>query len=103
MTKVFDVSMLDEIVDYAKSKEAIPIEKGFTGRNNKPVITAKGWKVKIRWKDGSHDWLSLSQVKNSNLVELAEYAVMKGIENEPAFKWWVAHTIKKRAKNHSQI
>ena len=95
----FDVGILDEIVDHQKSEAAIPVARGY----NKPVITTKGWKIKVKWKDGYHDWLTLSQVKNSNPVELAEYAVLKKIENEPAFKWWVSHVIKKRTRMINKI
>ena len=80
----FDVGILDEIVDHQKSEAAIPVARGYTKNGNKPVITTKGWKIKVKWKDGSHDWLTLSQVKNSNPVELAEYAVLKKIEKEQA-------------------
>ena len=31
-------------------------------------------------------------------MELAEYAIQEGIEDEPAFKWWVEYTIKKKAR-----
>ena len=29
-------------------------------------------------------------------VEVAEYARARGIDKEPAFEWWVPHTLKKR-------
>ena len=29
-------------------------------------------------------------------MELVEYAIANGLSEEPAFKWWVGHTIKKR-------
>ena len=95
--------LLDEIIDHQVSSAAIPISKGFTGTDHKPVITTKGWRVKIRWTDQSTDWLTLSQVKNSNPIELAEYAVAKGIEKEPAFNWWVPHTLRKRTRMINKV
>jgi len=59
-------------------------------------ITTKGWKLKVLWTDESYDWLPLSQVKESNLIECAEYAIAQGIHKEPAFNWWVPHVIRKR-------
>ena len=41
-------------------------------------------------------WEKLSLIKESNPVELAEYAMAKGIDKEAAFAWWVPFTIKKR-------
>ena len=31
-----------------------------------------------------------------HLVEMAEYARVRGISNEPAFAWWVPYTLRKR-------
>ena len=42
------------------------------------------------------DSLGLADVKKSNPIEVAEYAVVQGIDHEPAFAWWVPHTLKKR-------
>jgi len=35
-------------------------------------------------------------MKESNPVEVAEFAVSQGIDHEPAFAWWVNYTLKKR-------
>ena len=35
-------------------------------------------------------------LKESNPVEVAEYSVSQGIDTQPAFKWWVPYTLKKR-------
>ena len=35
-------------------------------------------------------------MKKSHPVEVAEYARTRGIDKEPAFEWWVPHTLKKR-------
>ena len=35
-------------------------------------------------------------MKESHPVEVAEYARARGIDKEPAFEWWVLHTLKKR-------
>ena len=32
------------------------------------------------------------------MVEVASYAVANRIDEEPAFDWWVKHTLKKRKK-----
>jgi hypothetical protein len=38
-------------------------------------------------------WVKLKDLKVSNPVELAEYAVANQIAKEPAFKWWVSNTL----------
>ena len=35
-------------------------------------------------------------MKETHPVEVAEYARARGIDKEPAFEWWVPHTLKKR-------
>ena len=48
------------------------------------------------WKDESTTWMAMRDVKEANLIELAEYAVANNINEEPAFRWWVPYTLKKR-------
>ena len=38
----------------------------------------------------------MSALKESNPIELAEYAVVAGLTEEPAFKWWVPQTLRTR-------
>ena len=91
----YDLGLVEEIVDHKKTDKAISVSEGFTDKG-KPVITTKGWSVRIKWKDGSSDWLPLSQVKNSNPLQLAEYAVAQKIHKEPAFNWWATKVLRKR-------
>ncbi len=48
--------------------------------------------------DGNAQWLQLKEVKESNPVELAEYALSNKIQEEPAFKWWVPTVLRKRKR-----
>jgi hypothetical protein len=43
--------------------------------NVKPKITTQGWQLLVFWKDKSTSWVKLKDLKASNPVELAEYAV----------------------------
>ena len=92
-------SILSSIIDHeCDDTVAIPRDQSTYMYNNtsKHRITTKGWKIKIEWKDGSCSWLPLKIVKESNPLELAEYAVSRKIHLEAAFAWWVPYTIKKR-------
>jgi len=87
------------IADHKKDSTAIQKEDGFVrsyNGNKVPKKTTRGWKMLVEWKDGSQDWLPLSELKGSNPVEVAEYAVANRIDDEPAFKWWVQETLKTR-------
>ena len=37
---------------------------------------SRGWELLVEWKEGSVDWVPLKYLKQSNPVELAEYAVI---------------------------
>ena len=49
--------------------------------------TTVGWKFHVKWKDGTVTWVSLKDLKESNPIEVAEYATAHGIQDEPAFAW----------------
>jgi len=50
----------------------------------------------VKWKDDSETWIKLKDIKESNPIEVAEYAKARNISNEPAFAWWVPYTLRKR-------
>jgi hypothetical protein len=50
----------------------------------------------VSWKDGSTDWIPLKDLKESNPVEVAKYAVANKIAEEPAFAWWVRDVLRPR-------
>lgn len=78
---------------------AIPKEKGtFTTASGaiRKKRTTRGIEVCVQWKDGSSDWISRNDLKDSHPIELAEYAVLQQINDLPAFAWWVPHILKKR-------
>jgi hypothetical protein len=81
-------------VDEAMSdSEFEALEKG-----DKPshARTTKGWEICIQWRDGSSSWHPLSEIKNSFPVHLAEYAVRHELQDEPAFRWWIKHTLRRK-------
>ena len=55
-----------------------------------------GWSIEVEWKDGSVSWVPLKDLKASNPIEVADYAVSNNIEEEPVFKWWVKDTLRNR-------
>ena len=95
----FSNTLFDGIVDFKKDDTATEKADRFlvTKRGQRRLRqTTVGWKLLVTWKDGSETWLPLKILKESNPVDVAEFAKAKGIEDEPAFAWWVPYTLRKR-------
>jgi Reverse transcriptase (RNA-dependent DNA polymerase) len=93
--------MLTAIIDHRKLKDAIPQSQG-TYVNSYGVkrrkTTTRGWELLVEWRDGSSDWVSLKDLKDSYPVELAIYAKERKIGDEPAFAWWVPYVLRKQKR-----
>ncbi len=61
-----------------------------------PWKSTKGWSLRIKWKDGRASWKRLANLKESNPLEVADYALVHSLEAKPAFAWWVPITFKQR-------
>ena len=88
-----------EILYYCKTVNAVAIaDAAAVGRNGRRYQRKKiaGWNLLIGMKYGSEQWYPLKYMKESYPVQVSEYAVAKGISNEPILSWWVPYTIKKR-------
>ena len=93
-------TLMEAIVDHRRDdeKELQHHDKYVQTKNGRCHLrkTTKGWELLIKWKDKSESWIKLADMKESHPVEVSEYARARGIDKEPAFKWWVPHTLKKR-------
>ena len=95
----YGTTLLDEIIDHRSDDSAVQKEDGGQqGPNGEttPRQTTKGWWLLVRMKDHSTEWYKLKDIKQSNPLEVAQYAVDNKLEEEPAFRWWVPFTIRKR-------
>jgi hypothetical protein len=72
-------------------------------RQAKPKITTQGWYLVVQWKDGSLSWEKLKDLKASNPIEVAEYAVANRLIEEPAFKCWAPHILHCRNRIISKV
>ena len=90
--------IMKDIVDHKKDHKAIPISEGklrsYNG-NEALKVTTRDCKLLVKWIDGQTSWIYLKDLKESNPIEVAEYAVANCIVEEPAFKWWVSRTVRK--------
>ena len=91
--------LLDGIVGHKMMEDAVKKEDKYLYTKQgarKLRKTTVGWKLLVSWKDGSESWIPLKDLKESNPVEVADYAEKVGIANEAAFAWWVPFTRRKR-------
>ena len=81
--------LLDSIVDFKKDEHAVQMtDKEVVVKGRKYLRkTTKGWHMCVNWKDGTSTWERLADLKESNPLELAEYAVAQDIAHQPAFAW----------------
>jgi hypothetical protein len=90
--------LLNESIDHKSDGNAVHIDDShfLTPTVQKKIRrTTKGWKICVQWKDESTTWEDLKDLKESNPVQLAEYAIMNKLVSQPAFAWWVPYTLKK--------
>ena len=95
----WDGGILQEIIGFRRDDTvAVPKERGFveTQSGSRPVITTKGWDLHVKWTDQSTGYVSLSLLKESNPIEVAEFAVAHKIHKEFTFNWWVHKCLRHR-------
>ena len=98
-TEGFQYQLMEEIIDHRVNDRAVLKEDKFinTPRGGRKLRkTTIGWDLKVLWKHGETTWVPLKDIKESNPVEVAEYAKAQGIDDEAAFCWWVPFTLRKR-------
>jgi hypothetical protein len=92
--------MLQDIVGH--KTDGHPVERTYMyikfGRNKQTRKTTKDWHLCVEWKDGTTSWERLADLKESNPVEVADYATTKNLHDDPDFAWWVPHVTKKRSR-----
>jgi hypothetical protein len=95
----FSSALLHTIVDHKSSGEAIKMTDKYyhtkTGTRRMRQTTV-GWSFLVQWSDGTRQWIDLKLLKESNPVQVGEYVISRGIQDEPAFAWWVPYTMRKR-------
>ena len=97
---------MEAIIDHKKDGSAVAMDdayiRSYNGTNRRRTTT-QGWKLLVRWKDGSTTWEPLRNIKESNPVEVAEYAVANKLAEEPAFAWWIKDILRRRDRILSKV
>lgn len=96
----YETTILKEIIGHKcdASQAVTQQEAWITSHNGNrvPHYTTKGWTLCMLWADHSTSWVPLKDLKISNPIEVAEYAVAHNLSQEPALSWWVSNTLKRR-------
>ena len=91
--------LLGQIEDHRSNDTAMRIEEAYyttpSGQKRRKRTT-RGWQLYARWKDGSGNWIAMKDLKDSYPVQLADYALANGLQEQPAFAWWVPFVTRKR-------
>ena len=93
--------ILKDITDHKSDETAVSKEDGTYRNWSRTEVKKKmtrGWKLLVKWNNGTEDWIPLSKLKESNPIKVVEYAVANRIQDEPAFVWWVPHILRKRTR-----
>jgi hypothetical protein len=103
----YSITMMERIIDYKKD-DTVAVHKNeihaVTRRGQKRLRkTTQGWKLLIKWANGSESWVALKDMKESHPVQMAEFAKARSIADQPAFAWWVPYTLRKRDIKLSKI
>ena len=96
----YSFQLFSEILGHEKDatvaltdKEATIITK--TGqKRNKP--TTKGWLLRVQWMDESSSHVKMSDMKDSFPYQTAVYARDNDLLDEPAFRWWAYHVLRRK-------
>ena len=87
-----ETALLQEICYHNSSGQAVCKDDGFiTSQSFKktPRKTTAGWALLYKQKYTTFTWVTLKELKESNLIEVAEYTINNKISEESAFEWWV--------------
>ncbi|KAI2507343.1 Reverse transcriptase (RNA-dependent DNA polymerase) [Fragilaria crotonensis] len=94
------LQVMKEIIDHDKGQNALSKEDSYysSKAGPKPKRTMRGWRLLVEWDDSSSSWISLADLKDLYPVQVADYAVLNNLRQEPAFRWWVPFVLKKRER-----
>jgi hypothetical protein len=71
-------ALLHTILDYKSSGEAVKMTNKYyhtrTGTRRMRETTI-GWMFLVQWSDGTHQWIDLKVLKESNPLQVGEYVI----------------------------
>ena len=69
-----------------------------TTKDNRKILFQNnvGWKLLVKFRYGSEQWVTLKIFKETNQIEVSEFSTAREIADELTFLWWVPYTLRKR-------
>ena len=90
---------LNGIINHLRDGKAITVDKKYvvtqSGQRRLWKSTV-GWKLLVRWKNGTEEWIPLRIMKEHYPLQVADYAAENDLIDQPAFEWWVPYVRRKR-------
>ena len=92
----FYTNVMATVLDH--KRDVTMLEKYFTTKHGKWTMrqSTNGWSFHIKWRYGTTSWVDLKDLKETHPVDKADYATDRGIQDEPAFAWWLPYTLRKQ-------
>jgi uridine kinase len=80
-------NLMEGIIDHKTDGHAIEHDDMYikNGSNEQVKKKTKGWHLCVEWKDGKTSWERLYDLKESNPVGVADYAVANHLLDAPDF------------------
>jgi hypothetical protein len=93
-------NLMEGIIDHKTDGHEVDRDDMYIMHGSKKQVrkTTKGWHLCVESKYGTRIWECLLDIKESNPVEVAEYAVAKNLLVAPDFVLWAPHILKKRSR-----
>ena len=90
--------LLESIIDHKMDEHAVKHTDQLVYVNGLWHLCkmTKGAHLCVQWKDGRTSWERLANLKESYPIEVAKFAVSRGLDHKPAFAWWVVFTLRRR-------
>jgi hypothetical protein len=95
--------IIKEIIDHERDASAVQPDDGFVAGKQQRRWTTKGWKMLVKWKDGTSTWVPLKDLNDSNPIKVVEYAVANKLVSVPAFTWWVPTVLRQCDRNIMKV
>jgi len=89
-------SILDHRCDATKVTPKQEVWIVSSNGNHIPWHTMRSWDLCVKWSDSTTSWKPVKDLKDSNGIEVAEYAVLHNLSEDPASSWWVWDIVKRQ-------
>ncbi len=76
----FYTNVISHVLDHKRDGSAVPMSDKYIKTKSGQMWqrqTTTGWSFQVKWRDGLTSWVALKDLKETNPVDIAEYAVAR--------------------------